>query len=201
MRRNISGRLFMLACGVLVGTAMAQRDAPPLTPDQIERFEAYERYVRPGGQHERLAARAGSWVVRGRAWDEPGSTARQFDGISEMRMIMGGRYLHETIEGDAMGAPFHGMSVIGFDNAIDRYVKVRFDSMGTGIVRLEGIAREPAAAFALRGFTPDPRTGMHRSVRTEERMLDDDTLVVVQYEHDGEGREFTSRELTYVRRE
>ena len=139
----------MLVCGVLVGSAMAQLDSPPLTQAQIDRYQAIERYMSPGREHERLAERAGTWVVRGRVWAEPDAAARTFDGISELTMIMGGRYLYETIEGDTMGAPFYAMSITGFDNAVRRFVQTRIDSLGTGIARFEGSYDDRAGVLAM----------------------------------------------------
>ena len=201
MRTKMHGRIAMFACGVVVATTMAQLDGPPLTSEEVERYEALELYMTPGAQHERLAVLEGTWIVRGRRWAAPGASARSFDGVSEITMIMGGRYLHESVEGDAMGSPYHGLGMLGYDNALRRYVRVRIDSAGTGIVRLEGVHDERADMLQLEGFAPDPGTGRLRRVRTEERMIDENTLLITEYDHDPDGREFTSREMRYERRE
>ena len=37
-------------------------------------------------------------------------------GSSEVKWIMGGRYLEQTATGTSMGQEFHGMGLMGYDN-------------------------------------------------------------------------------------
>ena len=48
-----------------------------------------------------------------------------------------------------MGTPYHGLGMLGYDNALRRYVRVRIDSAGTGLVRLEGVHDEGDATLRL----------------------------------------------------
>jgi hypothetical protein len=53
-------------------------------------------------------------------------------------MIMGGRYLHETIKSNTMGMPMEGMSILAFDRQKGKFINTWIDNMGTGIMVFEG---------------------------------------------------------------
>ena len=56
---------------------------------------------------------------------------------------MGGRYLHGMFKGTAMGQPFEGASVSGYDNTKKKYFNVWVDSMSTGGKLKVRTKREP----------------------------------------------------------
>src|SRR6185295_18628018 len=85
-----------------------------------------------------LDALVGNWTTHVKWWMAPGAPAQESDGTAQMSWAFGGRYLHEADTGTAMGMPFEGMGVTGYDNLKKKYVGSWIDSMGTGIMQSEG---------------------------------------------------------------
>lgn len=55
-----------------------------------------------------------------------------------MKMILGGRFLQQEVNGEMMGMPMNGIGITGYDNLKKKYVGFWIDNMGTGMYTMEG---------------------------------------------------------------
>lgn len=77
---------------------------------------AWHAYALPNDNHTVLNPLVGTWNHVVKWWMRPDSQPETSKGTSETKWVMGGRYLQHTATGTAMGQPFEGMGLTGFDN-------------------------------------------------------------------------------------
>src|SRR5262245_10930235 len=134
---NRTGLLACLVMGVLSVPALAQEKKEKAAPngggDDAKTMEFMQKYATPGPEHQVLKQLAGSWTCTVKMWMKPGAPAQESPATEEAKMIMGDRYLLQSVKGNFMGMPFEGSAVMGYDNLKKKYVGAWVDNMGTGI--------------------------------------------------------------------
>jgi hypothetical protein len=164
--------------------------------------EVMEKYTTPGEQHQYLEPFVGSWTTVASFWMMPGAEAETSKGTSVFAWAHGGRYLVETLEGTAMGQPFTGTGILGYDRFNEEWVSFWIDSMGTGFMMSTGTIDESGKVFTFEGTHDDIFAGekdkWNKSVATIE---DENSLVVSMYAKAPDGTEFKNLEVTYQRQD
>jgi hypothetical protein len=179
-----------LACGF--GAALAQ----DMTPEQQQ---AMMKAMTPGDHHKHLERFAGKFEYTSKMWMAPGAPAMESKGTSESTMIMGGRYLKDVVSGNAMGMPFEGLGVMGYDNVTGEYTVAWVDNMGTGILRASGACSDDGKVLTFEGSMPYP--GVPEPIPFKEVItyVDDKHHTMVWYMPSKDGEMFKSMELSYTR--
>lgn len=150
--------------------------------DEAAMMAAYEKAMTPGEHHARLAQLEGTWAMTVSQWMQPGAEPTVTTATSTSRMIMGGRYLQDTVEGTAMGMPFSGTGWTGYDNVDQQYEATWIDNFGTGIYTYHGQWDDEAGGIVLHGSYTDPVTGEKVQLKTVTRMEGPDKMVYTSYE-------------------
>jgi Protein of unknown function (DUF1579) len=124
----------------------------------------------PGKPHAALARFAGDWEARATfwAWKDPSAPSMECTATVRAKMIMGGRFLLQNIDGRCTDQPVEAIGVIGYDGATRRYQAASFDNMGTSIARHVGEMND-AGDIVLHSAYRDQATGEtvdRRTVRT-----------------------------------
>lgn len=167
---------------------------PQVTPEQEAEMKAWQEYATPGDEHARLEKHfAGIWDADVKSTMGPPST-----GTMKAEMMLGGRYLHAMFDGTAMGQPFQGAAVTGYDNAKKKYFNTWFDTMGTGMLVTEGTYDEGTKTYTFQGDMTMP-DGSETKVREVTRIESDDKHVFEMYMTGPEG-EMKVMEITYTRK-
>jgi hypothetical protein len=130
--------------------------------DEAAAMAAYEKAMTPGEHHAKLT------VVT--------------EATSTSKMVMGGRYLYDSVEGTAMGMPFNGLGWTGYNNVSERYEATWIDNFGTGIFTSHGQWDDEAGGIVMHGSYADPITGTKTKVKTVSRMEGPDKTVFIWYE-------------------
>lgn len=124
---------------------------------------------KPGPQHQKLAASAGTWdaVVEMAGPDGTPSTSK---AVSEMKMALGGFWLVDDFTGEMMGAPFHGHGMTGYDPIKGKYVSTWVDSMSPFLMVLEGDFDASGKVLTMTGMGigMDGKPAKHRMVSTHK---------------------------------
>ena len=81
--------------------------------DMEKMMKVYRKLGTPGAPHQKLAALAGSWTTKTKAWMEPGKPPVESTGTCEQKMLLDGRYLQQEYRSEMMGSPFTGINLIG----------------------------------------------------------------------------------------
>lgn len=202
MRQRMFAFWLMLAAMAMLGVAAPgdpqEKQAPPMTEEMKKMMDAYTAYGAVGEPHKFLAERAGNWDVTARMWMAPGAPPEESAGTVEATMIMGGRFLVEKFSGTAMGQPFTGMGITGYDNLKKKYVSIWIDSMSSGIMYSEGTVTGKTLTWM--GEMPDLMTGKYKKNRGTEIMSDANHRTAEGFDTTPDGKEFKNMELVYVRK-
>lgn len=131
--------LFFVSCSsqskISPDDQAAKKSAPP-SAEEIERN--MKEASTPGKEHEVLKQLAGNWSHESKFWMDPAGSPEVSKGKAVFKSIYGGRYLSSTYKGTAMGQPFEGQGIIGFDNVGKKFFSTWIDSMNTMFMISEG---------------------------------------------------------------
>lgn len=171
-------------------------------PKMQEMMAKFKDYATPGEPHKILAGMAGNWKYKSKFWESAESKPQESSGTSTMKMILGGRWLQQDIKGEAMGQPFNGMGLTGYDNVKKKYESLWFDTMGTGVMHGEGSFDAGSKTLKDSGAYSCPLTGKDRSYRGEWKIVDKNNMVYSMYGSgmDPSGPEFKTMEMTFTRK-
>lgn len=167
--------------------------------DPQEMMEVWKQLGTPGEPHKLFAGIAGSYTTHTKEWMEPGKPPMESDGTAEMKMLLDGRFLYQEYHAQMMGQPFHGIGIDGYDNLTKKYVTSWIDSMGTGILFMEGTATPDGKTITLRGSHPEPGGGKmtHRAVWT---IAGNNNQTFEMYGSHGKEKEMKFLEIIYTRK-
>lgn len=184
-----------LAAGPLA--AQDQQDGGT-TDGQAGMMAAYQRAGTPGAMHEVLARTVGTWAAEVRMWMEPGGEPTVAHTTSVIEPVMGGRFVRETVDGEAFGAPFRGVGLIGYNNVTGKAQGVWYDNHGTAIYLYEGSLSEDGTLEMSSGHH-DPVSGEWVEAKSVRRMEGDDRMVDTAWEK-RDGEMVRTMEIVYTRR-
>jgi hypothetical protein len=184
----------LIGCASEGGTTKASSST-----NEAEMMANWTAFMTPGPEHKLLESKVGNWNTHMKWWMAPGTPAQESDGTSEVTWVMGGRYLHEAAHGSAMGQPFEGAGVTGYDNLKKKYVGGWIDNMGTGVTMSEGTYNPSTKAFTYTSSGPDAMVTKYVPLRFVETMVDANSRKIDWYGPDANGKEFKMMELTYTR--
>ena len=183
---------------IAAGTAVA-KDPVAISPDQQAYMEACQKAATPGPQHATLARMAGDYTLTVKSYMEPGGEPEVSTASSTRKLILGGRYLEESVRGSVMGQPFEGRGLTGFDNVTGQWWGTWVDSMSTGVMTTRGSWDDAAGVGTFTGEYNDPMTGPAQSSRTVTRRLPNGDEVMEMYMSTPAG-EVKAMEILYQRK-
>ncbi len=165
-----------------------------------EQMKIWKNYMTPGIMHEMMAKNTGDWDIVSKFWMDPNSTeASVSNAVGTGQMILGGRYLKMTYEGDVMGMPMEGFSLEGFDNGKQEFQNIWIDNMGTGMAYSTGKYDAANKKVDYIGTMYDAMGGMDTEFRSVMKFNDDGTMVFSMYGK-VEGNEYLMMEQTYTKK-
>ena len=176
--------------------ATTEVKTPPQAAAQDSMMAAMMKLAAPGPQHATLQAMEGKWKAVVKSYTAPGEPAAS-EGVSENRMILGGRYLEQRFQSTMMQQPFEGYGLTGYDNAAQRYVYLWVDNMSTSMMAGTGSLDAGGKTLTMTATTPGP-DGKPVDVRMVTKILDANSHVFSMYGTMG-GKEQLMMEITYTR--
>ncbi|HWC06084.1 MAG TPA: DUF1579 domain-containing protein [Gemmatimonadota bacterium] len=204
IRRNwIHAWLGMAVALFVAAPSVAQEAEAAAGHEQDQEMMAkWAEYATPGEAHERLAKHVGDWDYTMKWWMTPDAEAEESTGTMSASMTMDGRFLVENWEGMAMGQPFKGQGITGYDNFNKEYVSTWIDNMGTGIMASTGTYDPAQDALVTTGTFDDIMTGeKDKTMRGTSKFLDDNTLHIEMFVPGPDGQEFKTGEIHAVRKQ
>ena len=201
LRRNVV--LFVNLLLVLAVVALGQQPAPqPEAKTQMEQQmkEYMEKYAAPGEHHKHLEMLAGSWTAQTKFWPAPGAPAMESGGTAEHKMVLGGRYLLTSYQGDFGGMPFAGMGTAAYDRFLGKYIETWIDSMGTMVLISEGTCDGMGKIRTITAKFVDPMTQKPTTMRSVYRIVDADHYTLEMYNQAPGQEEFKVMEIAHIRK-
>src|SRR5687768_2235337 len=127
-----------LCAGLLVAGAAAAQDAKPadkpMSAEEKAMMDAWAKFATPAEGHRALAGMVGTWDAEVTSWMSPGQPPVKSKGISENRMVLGGRWVESKFTSEMMGQPFEGVGYTGYDNHKKKYMGTWMDNMSTAVM-------------------------------------------------------------------
>jgi hypothetical protein len=174
---------------------------PPPPMDSAAMAKAMMDYATIGEPHKMLAAANGKWDAEVSTWMDPSKPPMTNKATSVNTMILGGRYQQSKHTGSFMGAPFEGVSIVGYDNSKKLFVSSWVDNMGTGIMNLEGPWDAASKSITFTGKMIDPATGKECAMREVMTFIDDKNQKMEMYGTPaGAPQEMKMMEIKYTRK-
>jgi hypothetical protein len=153
-----------------------------------EAMEKWMKAATPGKEHKELARMAGRWNTVSKFWMAgPASPPTETKGTSSLKMILGGRVLHQTAQGEMFGMKFEGIGLTGYDNAKKKYVSIWADTTATAIFYSEGTRDDKTNTITFIGKMDDPATGeVNKKVQMVWRLDNKDRQTMEFYDGSGQ---------------
>src|ERR1041384_3064195 len=123
----------------------------PSSADQEEMQRKVEAAGRPGPGHKALEPLVGNWKAEVKCWMEPGGQPEVSKGTAKTSWTLNGRFLEQQFHGEMMGKPFHGLSLMGYDNTKQTFNSVWISDMQTSMFTSEGKGENGKKVITLEG--------------------------------------------------
>lgn len=186
-----------LACTIAEPAFAEDSGAAKMSKEQQQMMAAYERMGAVGPEHKQLAYFVGDWDSKTTMWMDPSAPPQTSAGKSHSTAIMGGRYIETRFDGVAMGQPFTGRGVLGFDNLKGKYFSTWIDSMSTAFWLSYGSYDSAKKAYTYHGSMDDPmKPGAGTPVRVVVRIVDSTHYSFEWYEKHA-GKEAKTMQIDY----
>ena len=161
----------------------------------------WEAVAKPGPEHEMFKEMAGKWKTKMTSYWENPEEPTVAEGVSDIKVIMDGRYAVESFKSEYDGKPFEGMGITGYDNVKKKYVSTWMDNMGTGIMHSEGTYDESTKTLTMHGSSATPMGDM--KMRMENKDVSKDKSIFTMYTMmpgpSGKMEEVKTMEIEYTR--
>jgi hypothetical protein len=166
--------------------------------DEKAMMEIYMGLGTPGAPHKMLESLAGTWTAKSRMGMET-ENPMEDAGVSEQKVILGGRFLLQEYTGRMMGAPFTGIGYTGYDNQTRKYVSTWIDSTSTAILCFEGTASPDGKTVTQECTHDDPVRGPMKW-RSVTRIMDANKNTFEMYGIYPGDKQEKMFEITYTRK-
>jgi hypothetical protein len=194
--------LFTLLALAITGVSAFGADTPqpPADAQMQEAMKAWMQFATPGENHKVLADAVGKWKYTSKWWQTATAKPEESKGTSTFKWILGGRYLQQDVKGKAMGRPFEGMAITGYDNLKGKYQNLWLDNMGTGFTVGTGTFDPATKTLTDKGEYSDPTApSKTRTYRSEWKWTDKNNHIFSMYTTDMDGKEYKQMEMAYQR--
>lgn len=186
-----------LSLGLSVSSqADQQADMEKMKAEYMAKWEAY---ATPGEGHKVMEQLVGNWVYDLKYWSAPNTPPEESKGTNDVKWILGNRFLEMDVNGTAMGQPFQGMGIMGYDNAKKEYVNTWIDNMGTGMMNASGTYDAETKTMTEEGTFTDPMTG-NQKFKSVTKFISPDSFSYEMYTYGPDGSEFRNMEIIYTRK-
>jgi hypothetical protein len=198
MKKSVWITMALLCICTLAATA---QEAPPLmTPEQQKQMEAFVKAMTPGEPHKLLDHMTGTWDAKVTMWEAPGAPPQSTEGISEVKWILGGRYLQERMNASLMGMSFEGLGHTGYDNVKKQYWSSWVDNMSTGMMTSTGQTKDNGKTYTFWGSMADPMTGKDQKLEQKVVVESNDKHWFEMWGAAPDGKNFKMMEIVYTRK-
>jgi uncharacterized protein DUF1579 len=196
-------KVYLGACAILLSsmTALAQ-DQPKkeMSAEEKAAMDAMMKAGSPGEQHKQLARMAGKWDTTVKMYQAPGAPPQISTGVSENKLVLGGRWVQETFNGTFMGMPFSGIGYTGYDNIKKQYVGTWMDTMSTSVMQSAGTADASGKNFEFSATMDDPVTGKAVTTKSTMTVTDENHHTMEMWMPGPDGKMFKMMEINYTRK-
>jgi hypothetical protein len=196
-------KVYLGACAILLSSMTALAQSQPkkeMSAEEKAAMDAMMKAGSPGEQHKQLARMAGKWDTTVKMYQAPGAPPQVSTGVSENKLVLGGRWVQETFNGTFMGMPFSGIGYTGYDNIKKQYVGTWMDTMSTSVMQSAGTADASGKNFEFSATMDDPVTGKAVTTKSTMTVTDENHHTMEMWMPGPDGKMFKMMEISYTRK-
>lgn len=162
--RNWKETACLLALCLLATPALADHheekkgEMPQMSAEHQAMMEAWMKAGTPGEKHQDMSSLAGDWKATVKSWMGPGEPMVS-EATVKREMILDGRVLADSWQGNMMGQSFRGHGMQGYDNARGKYWSTWNDNMSTTVMVAWGEWNDEAKGVVYHGEVSNPMDG------------------------------------------
>jgi hypothetical protein len=120
-------------------------------------------------------------------------------GTSNSHLILGGRFLMMEAEGELFGQVVKSITIMGYDNAQEKYTLIGLDELGTYYITAAGTYDEATKTYTLDGTYEEPVLKKIKNYRFIMDVFDPNVPVTkILFENEGGGMDEMMK-LTYTK--
>lgn len=154
----------------------------------------------PGEFHRNLDPLVGDFDAKATFWESAGAAPQTWNAHAKSRWILDGRFVLTDFRGNMFGGSFEGVSLMGFDNAKQRYVSTWADTSSTALMPIaEGTTSRDGKVFTTTRRRQDPTDGSWLTERDVTTVFSNDEHTFEMFVQPDGGTEFRSFEIVYTR--
>lgn len=170
-----------------LGVFCQTQEKPKMDPQMME---IWMKFATPNENHDYFRKFIGTWDMDSTFWMQPGAEPEHATITSEIKTILGGRFMHAAFKGTMMGQPYEGLQIVGYDNFQNKYITFWIDNSSTAFYLTSGTMDESGKVLTETGVWPDPITGGSTQVRAVTTRLDEDSFMYEMFMAGADGEEF-----------
>lgn len=171
--------------------------APQGQPQGMNPMDMLPDEMKPGKEHAEMAKHVGTWNADVTMFE--GGQEMKSKGKEVVKSIFGGRFLESHFEGDMMGMPFTGHSLLGFNRTTKKYENLWIDSMSTGMMLATGTASADGKVITYAGTYDDPMTKEKVNIKQVVTLVDDNKYTFDMYKVESGGKDEKMISIVYTR--
>jgi hypothetical protein len=194
-------KVYLGACAILLSSMVAlAQEQKQMSAEEKAAMDAMMKAGAPGAAHKNLAGMVGTWDATVKMYNAPGAPAQVSTGTSENKLVLGGRWVQETFNGNFMGMPFSGLGYTGYDNIKKQYVGTWMDTMSTAVMQSAGTADASGKNFVFNSTVDDPMTGKPVATKSTVTVTDENHHTMEMWGPAPDGKMFKMMEINYTRK-
>lgn len=181
-------------------TPVSERESQSGRKAAIDRDEMMQKMAAagtPGPAHKALEPLVGNWKAEVKCWMDPDGPPNVSHGTAKTKWVLNGHFLQEEFNGEMMGKPFTGISLMGYDNTKQKFNTIWMSDMQTSIFVSEGKGESGNKVITLEGKSTCPTADKKDVlVKSVFRLLSPDKHVFEMFDED---KGLKTMEITYTR--
>lgn len=178
----------------------AAKAAAPGKPDEAAMMAAVAKAAEVTDNHKKLKSLVGKWQTTSRMWMNPDQPPVETKGTAEKRLVLGDRFVQEDFKGTAMGKPFAGQGLTGYDNNKQKFTNTWGDTMSTALLTAEGTADASGKDLVLTGSAWCPVEKKNKNFRHVLHIESDKKHTLEMFDVGADGKETKTMEVVYTRK-
>lgn len=195
----VRGLGVIAAIGAVTCPAFAQDEQSMSAEEMAKVQEVFAKYASPGPEHQAFEPLVGTFEYTSSFWMAPGTDPMVDAGTAEYSWEYGGRFLKQKVTGTAMGQPFAGTGIMGFDRYRNEHFSFWYDNMTTNVMLAKGHADASGKIITYEGthdnIWEDKKDEWTKSVLA----IEDDAHTLSMFVKGPDGKEFKNFEIVYTR--
>ncbi|HYK75826.1 MAG TPA: DUF1579 family protein, partial [Daejeonella sp.] len=156
---------------------------------QAQETDPWTKYMTPLSTHKFLSRYTGNFEMEIKMWMNEGKEPMIVKVNSKHDTILGGRFLEMKQAGNMMGMDYQSIMTLGFNNTDEKFAMTTLTNMGTGILSLHGNWDVENKVANLTGQMTNPVSKNKINVRQKITFLDDNTILIENYDQEGNSQE------------